>query len=662
MRLDGNYFASSEGENWIASAIENNRSMNLDFAHWPVEQIFIDGYKTLASMKGMSASGAHIEPQRLEGCFYVFLTKFAALSFYVNIALDVNAVLTMTADDAYRRSWVVLYCCIICIPTMLLLEQSLRLFTYDWRSSSYEAFTVIFQFTALNTVMDAVAANMETSAYLDHKYVNGVYRTCPLIVLQFYIIFSVLETTNALDLSVAFATVLSLFGVTVIYIMIYDRKEARRYSMTPRSNQPACAVWLADWLTVFGMGTADDEDGGLAAFVNFDAFYTSHYVWSWIYQFLCLNARVLAVTWLLAGLMNTTVEDDDDATYHGSLALGGMVCLRSIFIIFLEPYKPGEEKSRWRRLFSHKEGGVRDALERGVSFNDNSDRATIDDANVANVNITMKAGAVNLWGYLPQWCCSVECWDTIKTVLLPMLSAFDSLFAHIVHSFELTISDGCMHRNDDHPHECLNLWWALSTYTALENIMAVGYMAYVQPDPSLPMGARNALFITVLLCVVFRAVLFVYWLRYVHFQSIFAKVFESDQLENAAESAKRAHKAEHGSGGAGTKGKLGGTDSRSPGGGAKKMRRRSGTIDFLQRGVLHEHHAKQAFHRPHEHEIDAKASAEAADAWIELGGLPTVMGMSIEVPSAHSPDRLASTHGVLTSPIPRTRYDRLSRA
>jgi len=67
LSLQGNDFAATEGENWIANALTTNVTLKLDKRKWPVRQMYTDGYKALASLKGLSASGAIIEPQRLEG-------------------------------------------------------------------------------------------------------------------------------------------------------------------------------------------------------------------------------------------------------------------------------------------------------------------------------------------------------------------------------------------------------------------------------------------------------------------------------------------------------------------------------------------------------------------------------------------------------------------
>lgn len=63
--------------------------------------------------------------------------------------------------------------------------------------------------------------------------------------------------------------------------MRYDRKEARRLAMAPVSDQPIVAVYMAYFLTQFGMGK---DTAHVEGFVNFDSYYTAHYVWAYIYH------------------------------------------------------------------------------------------------------------------------------------------------------------------------------------------------------------------------------------------------------------------------------------------------------------------------------------------------------------------------------------------
>ena len=566
LKLEGNFFAQSEGENWIALALDANPEMLLDYYGWPAEQMFIDGYKTLASMRGFSASGARIEPQRLEGCFYVFLTMFASFSFYLGVGLDINAIVEMEMHpEYYENNWVILYAIIICLPTMLMLRPSIRLLLQSPRQGLVETASVIFQLTSYTTTRDACKANMETTAYLDHKYVNGIYRSVPLIMLQFYIIFSVFERERETDeersvLDVILATVLSLFGVTVIFIMIYDRKEARLYSLSPRSNQPAVAIWLADWLEYFGMGaTHSDEEAeqfsGLDAFVNFDAFYTSHYVWSWIYQFLSLTARIVPLSWTFA-----TVNKSDPDGLSGTLLCVYLIGVRSLFILFLEPSKSGEHKSKphalWNRFF--KPSNDNQMISKMIA-------PTLQAAAKRRSAIREGSGlqGVSEATFLP------ELLSLINHIVLPVLAMMDVLVTLGTHAFDLAVSDSAMYRNDHNPNHCLNIMQCLVAWTSFENFMVITYMTFgfgfTESATSLPDGACHALFSMTVVCIVLRAVLFRHWLRYVHFQSIFSQMASEDQMEAIVSSARHGKDESEG----------------EVGPGRRHMRRRSAEIEYL---------------------------------------------------------------------------------
>ena len=57
INLIDNDFADTEGENYIAYALERNNKLSLDLKQWPANKMFSDGYRTLASRQGLSASG-----------------------------------------------------------------------------------------------------------------------------------------------------------------------------------------------------------------------------------------------------------------------------------------------------------------------------------------------------------------------------------------------------------------------------------------------------------------------------------------------------------------------------------------------------------------------------------------------------------------------------
>ena len=76
LNVKGNNFQNTEGEVWLAAALERNPSLNLDTAAWPAEEMYADGYYLLAAMRGVSASGATIEPQRVDSLLYCLFLIF----------------------------------------------------------------------------------------------------------------------------------------------------------------------------------------------------------------------------------------------------------------------------------------------------------------------------------------------------------------------------------------------------------------------------------------------------------------------------------------------------------------------------------------------------------------------------------------------------------
>ena len=170
VHLEGNDFAGSEGENWVATALESTR-ITINKQRWNSKQMYLDGYKTLASMKGLSASGAFIEPQRLEGMLYVLLTAWSGIMYYYTFAVDVVAINQMVEDPIYKDSWVVFYCVLVCLPTLLLAKNSLRLIVEDPIQGLMETSKIIMQTTAFSTTLESMRQNMETTEYLDLKYV-----------------------------------------------------------------------------------------------------------------------------------------------------------------------------------------------------------------------------------------------------------------------------------------------------------------------------------------------------------------------------------------------------------------------------------------------------------------------------------------------------------
>jgi len=70
--------------------------------------------------KGISASGAAIEPQRLEGWFYQGLTGLSAVVFYYNLLSDVITINVFASNPkVYTLDTVIIASILICLPTAL---------------------------------------------------------------------------------------------------------------------------------------------------------------------------------------------------------------------------------------------------------------------------------------------------------------------------------------------------------------------------------------------------------------------------------------------------------------------------------------------------------------------------------------------------------------
>lgn len=299
LHLKDNSFAESEGECYIAFALERNQKLSLDLQKWPVAEMFRDGYRTLASRNGLSASGVIIEPQRLEGWFYQGLTGISACLFYFTLYADIQALRTFIQQpEIYLISWSIIEGILMGLPTILYAYNTFRyLVVFDVKQAIIQTSFVIFQLTSLLQAYDCITNAKESTAMLDFKYVTGVYKSIPQTYFKSFIMFYVALHSNQYDIWVLVSILTSIISMTVIFIMQFDRKEARRMAMAPIIDQPLCAIYIANLLTFFGMGKDTDyvED-----FINFDSYYTSHYVWSYVYQILSIYARIVSISWVIA--------------------------------------------------------------------------------------------------------------------------------------------------------------------------------------------------------------------------------------------------------------------------------------------------------------------------------------------------------------------------
>ncbi len=75
--------------------------------------------------------------------------------------------------------------------------------------------------------MNMYIYSMESTAYLDYKYAQAVYKSIPQVFLKTYILLKVLINMRIINYWVVISVLTSIFSITVIYIMIYDRKEGK---------------------------------------------------------------------------------------------------------------------------------------------------------------------------------------------------------------------------------------------------------------------------------------------------------------------------------------------------------------------------------------------------------------------------------------------------
>lgn len=227
------------------------------------------------------------------------LTAYSALLFYIDLITTVLTIqIFATKPEIYAESWMVASCILLGLPTLFFGYNTFSaLIEYDPRDAAWQTFLIVFQLKAAVQAYECIKASMESTDMLDYKYVQGVYKSVPSIFLKSYILFRVGILNNAFDGWILSAVMCSLLGITVIFTMLFDRKAARRISMASVAHQPACAVLVAKLFAMIGMGT---DSQAVEEFVNFDAYYTSHYVWSYVYQCLALISRVVSVSWLLA--------------------------------------------------------------------------------------------------------------------------------------------------------------------------------------------------------------------------------------------------------------------------------------------------------------------------------------------------------------------------
>ena len=164
--LRGNYFNKTEGETWIVDALSKNSTLCLDTNMWTAEEMFSDGYHQLAALKGVSASGAAIEPQRLDNLSDKTIVVLGALAYYIDLISDVYIThLYASKPNVYQRSWMVSSAIIVCLPTAMTLCSIARTtLTRSIMRALEQMLIVVLQLHPILHVYESVLMGIETTA------------------------------------------------------------------------------------------------------------------------------------------------------------------------------------------------------------------------------------------------------------------------------------------------------------------------------------------------------------------------------------------------------------------------------------------------------------------------------------------------------------------
>jgi hypothetical protein len=154
------------GEIWIALAVEQNTHLMLDTLNWPAEDMYADGYHQLAALKGLSASGASIEPQRLDSNIFKLFVLFGGFGYYLDLASDIYvAILMSQKPSVYDQRYVIWGSLLTAIPTAMMLLTVL----WTTRKMSIKLifsniFCVVFQLSPLLRIYESLMKGIETTA------------------------------------------------------------------------------------------------------------------------------------------------------------------------------------------------------------------------------------------------------------------------------------------------------------------------------------------------------------------------------------------------------------------------------------------------------------------------------------------------------------------
>lgn len=162
--LKGNYFNKTDGETWIANAINKNPNVCLDTNIWSAEEMFADGYHQLAALKGVSVSGAAIEPQRLDTIWDKLLIVLSCLGYYLDVGSDIY-VTYLYSQNTDLKKFVPWTATIISLPTIMTIGSILwtTLRKHPCRGT-LQLLIVLFQLHPIIHMYESILMEIETTA------------------------------------------------------------------------------------------------------------------------------------------------------------------------------------------------------------------------------------------------------------------------------------------------------------------------------------------------------------------------------------------------------------------------------------------------------------------------------------------------------------------
>lgn len=297
--LHGNDFPASEGENWIAFALGRNPNLKIDRNFWSPAQMYTDGYKSLAALNGTSASGLAIEPQRVEGAWWVFLALVGAFMFYFATAVDIYTIIVYDSQpELYAREWVYLGALFVCLPTFIIASVIFATLIFENPFETLkQMLLVVFQMSKAVETYKSIQSKMETAPLLDYRFMESIFKGVPQVTLQLYIMFVTAIDHGTYSFAVLISSALSLVSLSTVMCLLYDRQQIRLVAMAPAESNPVIVQKVASLLAMFGLGN-DGET--VQELTNFNSYYVAHWVFSIVSFLLILVVRGIALCWLLA--------------------------------------------------------------------------------------------------------------------------------------------------------------------------------------------------------------------------------------------------------------------------------------------------------------------------------------------------------------------------